>query len=69
LLIKDRAKWQYRIEAGRARFEHEVREAHQRHQQSILRFLRESDLLNVATAPIMYATILPIVLLDLWITT
>ena len=67
-LDRNRAMWRYRIEARRVRFEREVREVHQRLKQSIPRFLRESNLLNVATAPIIYAMILPIALLDLWIT-
>lgn len=67
-LNQARANWRYRIDAGRVRFEHEVRVAHRRLRQSIPRFLRESSLLTLATAPIIYSLIVPVVLLDGWIT-
>ena len=67
-LNRNRAKWRYRIEARRVRFERGVREAHRLVKQSIPRFIRESSLLNVVTAPIVYAMVLPIAALDLWIT-
>src|SRR5579871_4617709 len=62
-----RAHWRYRIEAGRVRFEREVRIAHQRFKQSIPRFLRESRIPNLLTAPVIYSLIVPIALLDVWI--
>lgn len=62
-----RAKWRYRIEAGRIRFERDVRRAHDRLKQSIPAFIRESSPLNLLTAPIIYSLIAPIALLDLWI--
>jgi hypothetical protein len=67
-LNQARANWRYRIEAGRVRFEREAREAHRRLRQSVLRFLRESNLLHVLTAPVIYGMIVPITLLDLGIT-
>jgi hypothetical protein len=67
-LNQARGTWRYRIEAGRVRFEHDAREAHRRFKQVILRFLRESNLLNVATAPVIYLMVVPIAFLDLWIT-
>jgi hypothetical protein len=62
-----REHWRYRIEAGRVRFEREVRLAHQRLKQSIPRFLRESSVLNLLTVPLIYSLVVPIALLDLWI--
>ena len=67
-LNRARAQWRYRIDAGRVRFEREVRLAHQRVKQSIPRFLRESRILNLLTAPVIYSMIVPIALLGLWIT-
>jgi hypothetical protein len=67
-LTQARARWRYRIDAGRVRFEHDVHEAHRRLRQSVPRFLRESDLLSVMTAPVIYLAIVPITLLDLSIT-
>lgn len=66
-LNRARAKWRYRVEAGRVRFERDVRLAHQRLKQSVPRFLRESSALNLLTAPIIYSLVVPIALLDLWI--
>ena len=66
-LNRVRAQWRYRIEAGRVRFEREVRLAHQRFKQSIPRFLRESSVASLLTAPLIYSLIVPIALLDAWI--
>jgi hypothetical protein len=66
-LHRARADWHYRIEAGRVRFERGVRLAHQRLKHSIPRFLRESSVSNVVTAPFIYSLVIPIALLDLWI--
>src|SRR5579864_6434454 len=66
-LNRVRANWHYRVEAGRVRFEREAHLAHQRLKQSIPRFLRESSLLNLLTAPVIYSMVVPVALLDLWI--
>jgi hypothetical protein len=62
-----RSKWRYRIEKGRVRFEYDVREAHRRLRRSIPRYLRESQILNIVTAPVIYAMLVPIVFLDAWV--
>lgn len=62
-----RDRWRYRVEAGRVRFERDARLAHKRLKQSIPRFIRESSPLNLMTAPVIYSLIVPIALLDLWI--
>lgn len=67
-LDRARDRWRYRIDAGRVRFEREVRQAHERMKKSIPRFLRESSIPNLLTAPLIYSMIVPIALLDLWIT-
>lgn len=67
-LDRARERWRYRVDAGRVRFEREVRQAHKRLKKSIPRFLRESSLPNLLTAPLIYSMIVPIALLDLWIT-
>jgi len=63
-----RARWRYHIDAGRVRFERDVRQAHRRLKQSIPRYLIESLVANVVTAPVIYSMVAPIALLDLWIT-
>ena len=67
-LDRARDRWRYRIDAGRVRFERDVRQAHKRLKKSIPRFLRESSVPNLLTAPLIYSMVLPIALLDLWIT-
>jgi hypothetical protein len=66
-LNEKRTEWRYRIEAGRVRFAREVRLVHKRLRQSIPRFLRESQVMNLVTAPVIYSMIVPIALLDGWI--
>ena len=67
-LLEARERWRYRIESGRARFEHDVHLAHLRLRQSIPAFIRESDPISLLSAPVIYSLIVPILLLDLWIT-
>ena len=67
-LNRARVEFRYRIDAGRVRFAREVRLLHRRARQGIPRFLRESSILNLVTAPIIYSMIVPIGLLDFWIT-
>jgi hypothetical protein len=66
-LSQVRAQWRYRLDAGRVRFERDVRVVHHRLKQRIPRFLRESSLRNTLTAPVVYSLIVPFALLDLWI--
>ena len=62
-----RSTWRYQFEKGRIRFERDAREAHRRLRRSIPRYLRESQILNVLTAPVIYAMIIPIAFLDAWV--
>lgn len=64
-LARTRTEWRYRVESGRVRFEHGVRQAHQRVKQSIPRFIRESSPRNLLTAPIIYAMVVPIAIIDI----
>ena len=63
-LDRTRNQWRYRLDAGRVRFEREVRLAHRRLKQSLFRFLRESSIPNLLTTPVIYGMIVPIVMLD-----
>jgi hypothetical protein len=67
-LDEARGRWKYRFEAGRVRFERDVHLAHRRLKQSIPGFLRDSEPRNLLTAPIIYSLVVPIGLVDLWIT-
>jgi hypothetical protein len=62
-----RAKWRYRLEKGRVRFERDVRDAHRLLRRSIPRYLRESQIVSILTAPVVYSLIVPIAILDLWV--
>lgn len=62
-----RDRWSYRIEAGRIRFEHDIRLAHKRLKQGIPAYLRTSRPLNLLAAPVVYSLIVPIGLLDAWL--
>ncbi|MGH9408680.1 MAG: hypothetical protein ACRD1V_04430 [Vicinamibacterales bacterium] len=62
-----RAKWRYRVEGGRVRFEQDAREFHRRFKQGFLGFLRESNVLSIVTAPAIYSLIVPVALLDVWV--
>lgn len=68
-LQEARQHWRYRIDAGRIRFEREVHKAHTRLKQRIPPFLRDSSPLTILTAPVIYSLIVPIALLDFWIST
>jgi hypothetical protein len=62
-----RTRWRYRFERGRVRFEHEAVERHRRFRQGVARFLRESYLPSVLTAPFIYSVLVPIALVDFWV--
>ena len=66
-LNQAREHWRYRIDAGRVRFEHDVRAVHRRLKQSIPAYLRESNPLHLLVAPVIYSLIVPIAILDMWI--
>jgi hypothetical protein len=64
-LNRARERWRYRVDARRVRFEQDVHRLHKRLRQSIPRFIRESSPLNLLTAPIIYAVVAPLAVLDL----
>jgi hypothetical protein len=67
--VEERQKrWHYRVRRGHAWFDEELRQAHRRLRQSIPAYIRDSNVLSLVTAPVIYSLILPFVLLDLWVT-
>src|SRR5258708_20010519 len=66
-LLGARQRWRYRVDAGRVRFQHDVRQGHQRLKQGIPGFIRDSSPLTILTAPVIYSLIVPVALLDLWV--
>ena len=67
-LNRARAEFRYRIDKGRVRFARDIRALHRRAKQSIPAFLGESSILSLITAPIIYSLIIPIAVLDFWVT-
>lgn len=61
-------RWQYRLSDGRVRFDEEARHAHKRHKRSVRAFVAESSLRNLLSAPVIYSLIVPLLLLDAWVT-
>ena len=57
----------YRVEGARVRFEQAARDAHQRLKVGIFRWLGESEFRNVVSAPVVYLMIVPLGILDLFI--
>jgi hypothetical protein len=64
---RQRATWRFRVHQGAIQFDRDVHLAHRRLKQGVAAFLRESSLLNAATAPLIYSLVVPLALADLWI--
>ncbi|MFZ2223889.1 MAG: hypothetical protein WAV26_04295 [Candidatus Deferrimicrobium sp.] len=62
-----REEFRFTIEARRVRFAEELILQHRRLKVGLLRYLREARLPFVLTAPVIYAGIVPLLLLDLFI--
>ena len=60
-----KTKFQYEVHGRRVRFSREVREIHRRYRVDLLRYLRRARPLNVLTSPVIYAMIVPLLILDL----
>src|SRR6056297_1129696 len=63
-----RAAFRYEFENGRVVFEAEARRHHREMRVRLLTFLRHARPMTVITAPVIYAMIVPFVLLDLFVT-
>jgi hypothetical protein len=57
-----------RAHRGRVWLDRELREAHRRLRQSSPGDVLEGNLLSLLTAPVIYSLLLPLVMLDLWVT-
>jgi len=63
-----RDRFRYRLENGRVVFEEGIREHHRAFRVRLSAFLRRTRPMVVLTAPVIYAMIVPFVLLDLFVT-
>ncbi len=62
-----RAAFRYRVERGRVIFDADMRRRHRDLREDWLSFLSRTRLLVVLSAPLIYALIVPLVLLDLFV--
>jgi len=56
------------IESARSAWDEQLRRRHQLLKQSIPDFLRHRSVLSLFTVPIVYSLVVPLLLLDLWVT-
>jgi hypothetical protein len=63
-----RQKFSYRLEQGKVVFEQEILARHRLLRIKLLRFLSQSKLGAVVTAPVIYSLIIPIAMLDAFMT-
>ena len=63
-----RDRFHYTLEDGRVRFSQEVQQLHRRYRVSSLRYLLDSNLGSLITAPFIYSMIVPLVFLDICFT-
>jgi hypothetical protein len=67
--IKDRRRRrQRRLHRARVWFDRELREAHRRLRQGIPAYVRQGNVFSLLTAPVIYSLLVPLVILDLWVT-
>jgi hypothetical protein len=67
LLDKQQEILKYRIEGTRVRFEHGVTQVHERFKTGLITWLVHSQLRNIATAPVIYSLVIPLLILDLFV--
>jgi len=63
-----RAEFRYHLERGRVVFEEDMRHRHRELREGWLSFLSRTRPMVVLTAPVIYSLILPLVVLDLFVT-
>jgi len=68
LLEVKRRQFHYTVQRGRVRFERGMRELQRRYRQGLLRYVLTAPPRHLITAPVIYAMIVPIALLDLGVT-
>jgi hypothetical protein len=66
-IVARRERFRYRVHAKRVEFEHDMLERHRRLRTTLGRFIRESGVMVVLVAPVIYSLIIPFVLLDLFL--
>lgn len=67
-LARKREELRFELVNRKVRFEHDILLRHKALKTGLLRYLLQSELRNVITTPIIYSMILPLLLLDAFIT-
>lgn len=63
-----RAEFRYRLKRGKVRFEREVRALQKSYRLGLWPYLRGARIATILTAPVIYAMVIPLALLDLAVT-
>lgn len=66
-LAIQRANLNYTLRSGRIRFEQEVLRAHKAMRVNLTRYVLNAGVMHVVTAPVIYSLIVPLVLLDIFV--
>lgn len=61
------ADFRYHFEKKKVVFEESIKAEHRELKVGLLRFLRESPLSVIITAPVIYSVLVPLALVDLWV--
>ena len=68
LFQEQQVELNYRIEGTKVRFEKEIKNAQRELRIGFFRYFRQSQLPNIVSSPIIYSIIIPMIILDLWVT-
>jgi hypothetical protein len=66
-LARQRAELRIGLENGKIAFEEEILRRHRQLRTGFLTYIRRARILTILTAPVIYAVIVPLVLLDLFV--
>jgi hypothetical protein len=61
-------RWHYRVHRGHVWFDKELRQAHRQFKQSVPAYIYEGSILSLLTAPVIYSLLVPLAVLDAWVT-
>lgn len=67
-LQQGREEFQYQLRKGRVSFQKEIRDFHRSFKVGLLPYLRDARLRHIASAPIIYSVIVPLIALDIFVT-
>jgi len=68
LLVEKQKKFKYTLRRGKVVFEREMRRLQRRQRTGLWRYLRQTPLAYIVSAPVIYAMVIPLAILDLSMT-